>query len=227
MAFRHALLGDRRAEDLLESLGVSVDLGEILDHHIELVAHFDGVLDRAEGLLFEGGRPAVPELRRGIGRVDYGRRVSLAELAADPLAGRLVLGPGHLGIVAGGTGDGAVLAQPGVEVEHLAQLDLLGGHGVVGRHGHRRQPQGHLRQTGGRLAHRLELPPLPKPVRKDTTAKQHDLRTWYSSHCLSRTDSHRLTILAPRVIPIKYCPYGQPPGRHPGALYTHSRQPQR
>jgi len=53
--------------------------------------------------------------------VQHGRRVAIEPV--EPHSPRAAVGPGPLGHVAGGTGDGTVGGQPGIEEQALAEGD--------------------------------------------------------------------------------------------------------
>ena len=76
------------------------------------------------------------ELRLQNEGVHRRRRVAPAELVADALGHRPLIGEAAAHVVAGRAGDGAVGRQPRVEVELLPERDALGRHLVVGRHQH-------------------------------------------------------------------------------------------
>ena len=81
------------AEHQIELLLISGDFRYGLDHRLMGIAHLDRILDRALGLILERRRPPIPELERAVGSVGDGGRPAAAELAADPFAGRALVGP--------------------------------------------------------------------------------------------------------------------------------------
>ncbi len=87
-------------------------------------SHLDGILNRSDGLFFEGTGPSVPELKMIEGRVIHGRRLATAHSAVDPDGGLPGIGESGSGIVAEGTGNRAVFGKAAVEVELLAQIDF-------------------------------------------------------------------------------------------------------
>lgn len=95
--------------------------------------HLEGIRDRKRGLLLERRCAAVPELAPIVKRVQDGRRVALSHSPADADRRRLPVGERALRVVTRGAGDRTVGREPALEEEPLAERDLLGRLGIVGR----------------------------------------------------------------------------------------------
>src|SRR5690606_22448399 len=96
-------------------------------------AHLDRVGRRTFRLLFERRCAAVPELGGQERGVEYRGRVASALLSVDADRRRPVIVAALSQVVARETRDRAGRREPGVEVEHLAELDFRRRRGVVGR----------------------------------------------------------------------------------------------
>ncbi len=115
---------------------------------IFLDRHFDRVGQRALGLFFERGGPAVPELKRREGTVDHRWRASPAFLAADPGRERRRVGERLARLVTARARDRFVGREPRVEVEEPAKFGLFGAVRIVVRPEDRQEAEWHLGLLG-------------------------------------------------------------------------------
>jgi hypothetical protein len=86
--------------------------------------HFLGRHERTLGLVFEVGRPTVPEIRFAEGDVQNRRGMARHGDAQIPEALGQPVTPAQSRVVAAGAGDGAGRRQAGVEEEHFAEGGL-------------------------------------------------------------------------------------------------------
>src|SRR4029453_8404451 len=119
---------------LLEHLLVPGVRGDRLHGRVaRRLPHLDRIQDGQLRLLLQARGPAVEEERLEEERVQRGRRGATAELIADALGHRPLIGEAAAHVVAGRAGDRAVLRETGVEVELPPERHALGRHQVVGR----------------------------------------------------------------------------------------------
>ena len=137
------------AVGLLEGLRiVGVAANDLQDGVFVGHSHLDRIEDRHARLAVQAGRPPVPKEHLKDGRVERRRRVSLAQLAVDPLGDRSPIGEPPRHVMTGRAGHGAVAGESRVEVELPPQRDPLGGQLVV--FGDEGRPD-HGVETGRRL----------------------------------------------------------------------------
>ena len=98
-------------------------------------AHLDGIGDRPNGLRFQRGGTAIPELVEAPGAIQDGRGAATTLLPADAGGHRSAVCESVLRVVAGGARDGVVSREALVEIEQLAERYLLHGVRIIGRPG--------------------------------------------------------------------------------------------
>src|ERR1051326_517234 len=126
----------------------------------ERQVHLVGIFDGLQDLLFERGRPAIPEEQPSVAAIDEGRRVAAPLTPKDADRDRAPVRVGALGIVARCAGHRSIARKAAVEEQPPPQLDLLRGKRVLLRHRQiqiqpkrnrdRRQQQHHLPPARGR-----------------------------------------------------------------------------
>jgi len=105
-----------------EKRRVSFNAANLLHHAVRGHAHLIGIGEGENHLRFQGGRPAVPELRFPPGAVDEGWRAPGFQLAIHSDGKRCGARKRVGRVVAEGARDHPIGREPPIEEEHLAQF---------------------------------------------------------------------------------------------------------
>ena len=112
-----------RAEGGREKIRIERFGSEAIGEHVERHAHFHGVLDGLQHLIFEGVGAFVPEEMAALipARVAQTHRVSPGQSTIEPDAERARIGETMFALMAGRTGNGLVCRKSFIVEQHTAQ----------------------------------------------------------------------------------------------------------